>query len=118
MEVQRDLFRKTITYIGLYAVGLMVGVIVLFLRPDLLGILVFASIFLGGLILLVYWHAHTFIYRCRCCGNEFEISTFKDLISPHGLQRQDGWKFLCCPKCKKWSKTQIIPKNDTQSFSH
>jgi len=112
MGEQQELTRKTIKYIALYVVGLLVGGGFIILSPNLLGFLVFAIIFLGGLFALVYWHAHTFKFRCQCCGNVFEISTLKDLISPHGLQKENGWKFLCCPKCKKWSKTQIISENN------
>jgi hypothetical protein len=117
MEGQQELTRKAVKYIALYVVGLLVGVGVLIIRSDLIGYLLFMLIFLGGLIILVYWHAHTFNFRCQCCGNIFEISTLKDLVSPHGLERENGWKFLCCPKCKKWSKTQIVPKDNIRSMS-
>lgn len=114
MGLQRGLTLKIVKYIALYAAGLLVGIGVFAIRTDWLGFVVFAVIFLGGLIILVYWHAHTFYYRCQCCGNVFAISTLKDLISPHGLQRENGWKFLCCPKCKKWSKAQIVPKDNSE----
>jgi hypothetical protein len=117
MEGQRELTRKAVKYIALYVVGLLVGAGVMIIRSDLIGFLLFGLIFLGGLIILVYWHAHTFNFRCQCCGNIFEISTLKDLVSPHGLERENGWKFLCCPKCKKWSKTQIVPKDNIRSTS-
>jgi hypothetical protein len=117
MGLRRELTRKTIRNIALYLVGLLVGAVVFIIRPDVLGFLVFTTIFLVGLIMLVYWHAHTFNFHCQCCGNVFEISTLKDLLSPHGLQRDNGWKFLCCPKCKKWSKTRIVPKDNMESMS-
>jgi hypothetical protein len=118
MEGQRELTRKAFKYIAFYVVGLLVAAAVLIIRTDLFGLIIFFTIFLGGLLILVYWHAHSFNFRCQCCGNVFEISTILDLVSPHGLQRENGWKFLCCPKCKKWSKTHIVPKDNVGSIEN
>jgi DNA-directed RNA polymerase subunit RPC12/RpoP len=65
-----------------------------------------------GLALLVLWHARTFGYRCRSCGNEFEISLLVDFISPHGLGFGGGWKLLRCPKCGRWTRAFVIRKSD------
>jgi DNA-directed RNA polymerase subunit RPC12/RpoP len=58
------------------------------------------------LLLLVRWHAANFAYQCPACGNEFEISTLQDLISPHMLST----KYLRCPACGKRDWTSILKK--------
>jgi len=65
-----------------------------------------------GLPLLVLWHARTFGYRCRSCGNEFEISVLVDFISPHGLGFGGSWKLLRCPKCRRWTRAFVVRKSE------
>lgn len=65
-----------------------------------------------GLPLLVLWHARTFGYRCRSCGNEFEISVPADFISPHGLGFGGSWKLLRCPKCRRWTRAFVVRKSE------
>jgi hypothetical protein len=64
-----------------------------------------------GLFLLVRWHTRAFGYRCRNCGNEFEISMLMDFVSPQGLGRGGGWKCLRCPKCGRWTRAFVINKS-------
>ncbi len=61
------------------------------------------------LLALVRWHAANFAYRCPVCENEFEISTFKDLISPH----TPATKYLRCPKCTNRSWAGVLKKPQT-----
>ena len=65
----------------------------------------------GALFLLVGWHARTFAYRCRNCGNEFAISTLKDFISPHAWWFDGGWKLLRCPRCHRWTRAIVIRRS-------
>ena len=65
-----------------------------------------------GLPLLVLWHARAFGYRCRSCGNEFEISVLVDFISPHGPGRDGGWNLLRCPKCGRWTRAFVVRKSE------
>jgi len=67
-----------------------------------------SAVVVASLILIVRWHAKNFFYICSKCGEEFKISTVMDFISPHGLSKSGGWKYLKCPKCKKWSRAKII----------
>lgn len=60
--------------------------------------------------LLVLWHNHTFAYRCSNCGSEFEITALINFISPHGIDKQGGWKYLMCPTCKIRNRARVIAK--------
>lgn len=62
----------------------------------------------ASLLILIYWHTRSFAYRCPKCGNEFEISMLKNLISPHWPGRGGGWKLLRCPECRSWSAAKIL----------
>ena len=69
---------------------------------------------LAGLLILVRWHNNSFGFKCSKCGNEFEISTFLNFISPHGLglgkEGKYGWKWLRCPQCKRFSAAKVLKK--------
>jgi DNA-directed RNA polymerase subunit RPC12/RpoP len=64
----------------------------------------------AGLILLVFWHAKATAYHCPRCGYEFEISLFTDFLSPHGVNKEGGWKYLKCPSCHHRSRMEILVK--------
>ncbi len=68
----------------------------------------------GGLALLVTWHARNFAFRCRRCGNEFAISAALDFVSPHGLWLDGGWKLLRCPRCRHWTRARVIRREDME----
>ena len=59
------------------------------------GLIVYLSIVILTLTLLVYWHSKTRAYKCKNCGNEFEIKFRTDLVSAHFFRQ----KMLTCPKC-------------------
>lgn len=65
-------------------------------------------IIFGGLTLLINWHTHSYAYRCRNCGSEFEIPFLANLIAPHGLDKEGAWSWLKCPKCRSRHKTTVI----------
>ena len=73
----------------------------------------FALLACALLLALVRWHAANFAYRCPACGNEFEISTFKDLISPH----TPTTKYLRCPKCTHRSWASVLKKTTNDPVS-
>ena len=70
----------------------------------------FLLLALGSLYILVRWHNQTFGYRCKNCGHEFEISTFRNFISPHGIDMLGGWKYLKCPQCGSRTRARVIRK--------
>jgi DNA-directed RNA polymerase subunit RPC12/RpoP len=55
---------------------------------------------------LVGWHAASSAYRCAECGTEFEISTLRDLVSPHSPTS----KYLRCPRCGKRDWASALKK--------
>ena len=102
MSRYRELKRKDWVITGLLVavfagVIVMAGMLVANRHPLGFALLVCALTFL-----LVRWHASNFAYRCPECANEFEISTFKDLISPH----MAATKRLRCPQCgtRSWAR--------------
>jgi hypothetical protein len=84
------------------------------LRFDMWTIVILVVVVIG-LLALVGWHARTFAYRCRSCGNEFDIPMLMDFISPHGPGRGGGWKLLRCPKCGRWTRAFVIRKSEMRS---
>jgi DNA-directed RNA polymerase subunit RPC12/RpoP len=70
------------------------------------GFLAWLFLFVGGsLFLFVRWHANAVAYRCPRCGHEFEISAWRDFISPH----MPSVKYLKCPSCatRGWAAVRM-----------
>jgi len=105
---------KTILYIAAFLFVVAIGVVIATIYRSLYSFIAFGIVVLGSLFLLVSWHAHTFAYRCTECGHDFEITVWKDLVSPHGVDKKGGWKYLRCPSCGRWVKARIIPKEPLQ----
>ncbi|OIQ05910.1 MAG: hypothetical protein AUK59_02025 [Candidatus Altarchaeum sp. CG2_30_32_3053] len=105
-ETTKEDWIRTIIYIAAFVAIIIIGAI--FLLPAYGYI--WLILFVGSLFLLVRWHAKNFAYRCPKCGHEFEISAFIDFISPHGLCKGGGWKYLKCPKCHERSRATVIKK--------
>jgi predicted RNA-binding Zn-ribbon protein involved in translation (DUF1610 family) len=71
------------------------------------GMIVGLTLCVGGtLYVLGRWHARATAYRCPECGCEFEISAWKDFVSPHVPDK----KYLKCPKCGQRKWTRILMK--------
>ena len=88
---------KTVIIICLFIAGIMTGTI--FFSP--LWLLTLVGV---GLFLLVSWHAKYTAYICPKCGHTFMISTAKDFLSPHMVDK----KLLRCPKCDESSWCKAI----------
>jgi predicted RNA-binding Zn-ribbon protein involved in translation (DUF1610 family) len=66
-------------------------------------------VFLGPLAWLILWHTRNFAYRCRNCGNSFEISFWHNALTPHSPDGKGGGvKYVKCPSCGKWSLAQVL----------
>ncbi len=61
-------------------------------------------IVVGGMTLIVTWHAKNFAYRCPGCGEIFEVSAMEDFFGPNGVNK----KYLRCPKCGKRAWAEIL----------
>ncbi len=99
-------WRVTAVYLALFVALLILGAILLLPTYYYLWLLLLVA----GLLLLVRWHARGFAYRCPGCGHEFEISAWTDLTSPHGADREGGWKLLTCPRCRQRSRARGVKK--------
>ncbi|MBN1218618.1 MAG: zinc ribbon domain-containing protein [Anaerolineae bacterium] len=97
---------KTIVFVVVFVAIIIVGAI--FLLPAYW--YVWLALVIGGLFWLVSWHAKQFAYRCANCGHEFEISALTDLVSPHGIGKAEGWKYLKCPNCQQRTRAAVLKK--------
>lgn len=59
---------------------------------------------------LVRWHTRTFGYQCPHCSHEFEISPWRNAISPNGLGKGGPSKYLRCPNCGRrgWANVRVL----------
>lgn len=113
MAANKSQQSKALLYAVAFAAVAIIGV-TLFLSSRSIAEFVVLVVLVGGLPFLVVWHARTFAYRCRNCGHEFEISPWVDLISPHGLGKEGGWKYLRCPKCGQRTRAAVIPRRSDE----
>ena len=103
-ETTRTDIIQTSIIIAIFVVAIVA--IFWFTAPDDLPLGLFFV--LGCLLLLVRWHTRTFGYKCLSCGKEFSIRLWKNFISPQGIGKGGGWKFLKCPSCHKWSRARVM----------
>lgn len=103
--------KTTSTYIFLLIVVILSGMIFLVPFHWTVGIILLLTLIsIGGLFLLVRWHAKNTAYICPNCGHTFMISTAKDFLSPHWFNK----KLLKCPKCGKSSWCEMIEADSMQ----
>ena len=105
-ETTKEDWIRTIIYVAVFVAVIIVWAIFLLSGYWYIWLI----LVIGSLFLLVRWHAKKFAYRCPKCGHEFEISTFTNFISPHGLSKSGGWKYLKCPKCHERLRATVIKK--------
>jgi len=110
MKPTGNYWGKNILRITAFVAVVILGAVILSANRSVFSLIVYGIVVLGGLFLLVSWHARTFAYRCVGCRHVFEIPVWKDLVSPHGVDKEGGWKYLRCPSCGRWMKARIIPK--------
>ena len=113
MAANKSQQSKSLLYAVAFAAVAVIGA-ALFLSTRSVAGFVVLVVLVGGLPFLVVWHARTYAYRCRNCGHEFEISPWTDLISPHGLSKEGGWKYLRCPECGQRTRAMVIPKGSDE----
>lgn len=89
------------------------GAIVLIPLARPFGILVWIVLVIGGLLYLVHWHTESFDYRCPYpdCDNVFEIRWWVNLVSPQGIGRRGGRKYLRCPSCRRFGWAQVVGRH-------
>lgn len=108
-EPNRADWRRTALRLGAFAV-LVIALLVLLRLPD--GIAIWTALVVGGLVFLVRWHARSFAYECRTCGNVFTIGALQDFLGPQSpTWGGGGTKFLRCPRCgvRGWARI-VVPE--------
>ena len=104
---EKKYWKKTIFYIFLLTAVIVVGAILLIPLYWPIGLIIWLFVPSGvALFLLVRWHAKSTAYICPKCGHTFMISTTKDFLRPHLIDK----KLLRCPKCgeKSWCEAVSV----------
>lgn len=97
---------RSILYILIFLI--VISVSAFWLLPDLW--YVWLLIVIAGTALLVAWHRGETVYRCPACGHVYEISFWKDLAAPHGVDKEGAWLLLRCPSCGERKKTRVLKR--------
>ena len=102
--------------LAVYLVAVIICAIVLIPLAGPVGILVWVALVVSGLLYLVHWHTDSFDYRCPNpdCENIFAIPWWLNLISPQGIGRGGGRKFLRCPHCHRFGWAIVVARHQRQ----
>ncbi len=107
---ERD-WQRTALYLAAGMFVIVTAAIFLFAINRVIGAIVWFAIVGLVLALLVSWHTRTYAYRCKGCGEEFEISPVANFVSPQGFSKDGGWKYLKCPRCHKHERATVLKKS-------
>ncbi len=110
---ERD-WQRTALYLAAGMLIIITAAIFLFAINRVIGALVWFVVVGVVLALLVSWHTRTYAYRCKECGEEFEISPVTNFVSPQGFDKHGGWKYLKCPRCQKHERAVVLKKSKRQ----
>jgi len=115
-EITKKEWKKSLLLIVVLVVIITIGAFVL-LPYYWYGfvILVVASIVV--VIVIVAREEKPATYKCPKCGQEFTISSFKNVFAPHGVTKKEGkwyeWKHLECPMCHEKARMFPMPREST-----
>lgn len=106
-EVTKKEWKESLLIIVALVVVLTIGAV--FLIPDYwYGFVILVVVVIFFVIILVIREQGAAVFKCPTCGQEFEISAFKNVMSPHGVSKKEGkwyeWKYLECPMCHEKAK--------------
>jgi hypothetical protein len=108
-EVTKSDWWKVGGYVLLTVAVIAVAAVILIPAAWPVGFIAWLAIFVvGGMFLLVRWHADNTAYRCPVCGHAFEISVFTDFTSPQVPNR----KLLKCPQCGRRDWAAVLMKEE------
>ena len=96
-----------------FAVGMLLIVTAanfLFAINRIIGAILWFALVAVVLVALVSWHTKAYAYRCKQCGEEFEISPVANFVSPQGVGKDGAWKYLRCPRCNKHERAEVLKK--------
>lgn len=109
-EITKKEWKVSLLFIAALVVVLTVGSFAL-LPNRIFEFIVLVVAVICAVIIIVIRVQGTAVFKCPKCGQEFEISAFKNAMSPHGISKKEGklfeWKYLECPLCHE--KTRMFP---------
>jgi len=109
-HVTRHEWERTALYLAVGMLLIVTGAIFLFAINRIVGAILWFALIAVVLGLLVSWHTKTYAYRCKKCGEEFEISLVTNFVSPQGVGKDGAWKYLRCPRCDKHECAEVLKK--------
>ena len=109
-HVTRRDWERTALYLACGMLLLVTGAIFLFAINRIIGAILWFALVGVVLAILVSWHTKTYAYKCKQCGEEFEISPLTNFVSPQGFGKNGAWKYLKCPRCDKHEHAEVLKK--------
>lgn len=106
----RQDWERTALYLAIGMLLIVTGAIFLFAINRVIGAILWFALIAIVLVLLISWHTRTYAYRCKQCGEEFEISRLTNFVSPQGISNDGAWKYLRCPQCDKHQRAEVLKK--------
>jgi len=100
---------KTWIYVLFFSLIATFTPLLIFVFPSfwLIGIIISVNaVIIGGLVLLVRWHAKNSAYECPECATQFELTAWQDFISPNLIDK----KYVKCPTCNKRVSAKELTK--------
>jgi len=109
-QVSRHEWERTAIYFAIGMLLIVTGAIFLFGINRIIGAILWFALVAVMLVALVSWHTKTYAYRCKQCGEKFEISRVENFVSPQGVGTEGAWKYLKCPRCNKHERAEVLKK--------
>ncbi|MGA7075544.1 MAG: hypothetical protein WBZ42_03220 [Halobacteriota archaeon] len=109
-EVTGSDWERTALYLAVGMLLIVTGAIFLFAINRVIGAILWFVLIGVVLTFLVSWHTKTYAYRCKQCGEQFEISPVTNFVSPQGVGKNGAWKYLKCPRCNKHERAEVLKK--------
>jgi hypothetical protein len=109
-DVTAHEWERTALYFAVGILLIVTAAIFLFTINRIIGAILWFALVAVVLVALVSWHTKTYAYRCKQCGEEFEISPVTNFVSPQGVGKDGAWKYLRCPQCNKHERAEVLKK--------
>jgi hypothetical protein len=109
-DVTAHEWERTALYFAVGMLLIVTAAIFFFAINRIVGAILWFALIAAVLVALVSWHTKTYAYRCKQCGEEFEISRVTNFVSPQGVGKDGAWKYLRCPRCDKHERAEVLKK--------